>query len=792
MQSNQIDPFINQNTAPAEAGEVNSSDETLLANLNPEQRRAVLTTEGPLLVLAGAGSGKTRVITSRVAWLVKHMDVHPAQILAITFTNKAANEMKERISDLIGLSARGAWIGTFHSMMLRILRRHAEMLGYRSQFAIFDTSDQERVMRDVLEELNISKRTLTPREALNRIGNFKNKGMKPSDIRKSRSSYMAEDLAKIYEKYQKALFERNAMDFDDILLQTLRLFAEQPHILAQYQHQFRYILVDEYQDTNRVQYDLVLRLSDKYKNLCVVGDDDQSIYSFRGADVQNILDFEQDFPDATVIRLEQNYRSTSVILAAANNIIQENTARKHKRLWTAIDGGEPIMLYRAEDHFDEARFVARDISRRLQAEDKPDDLSFAVLYRMNALSRNIESALRDSNINYHIYGGTRFYDRREIKDVTAYLRLIMTPDDDVAFRRAVQVPRRGIGEVTVERINALAGENNVSMLEIARNAGVYEDLARAAGRVSGFAKLIEGLRSKLEQADSDMNLADFIRLVEHSSGMVAALEEEAGRGNAEAPSRLENLQELLSDALEFEANLLREDEEGAFDDPFYEEEEKELTPLTILQSFLERTALYTDQDTEGEEPLVSLMTIHSAKGLEFDVVYLVGAEEGIFPSSRCFESPDGLEEERRLAYVAVTRAKQELLITTATNRLLFGSTQYNIPSRFLESIPEDLMQRRGTAVQQRDYSSAAGMRSDRNLFASTFASAFSERIGQSSGKTGGLDPNDLSIGDKVRHANRGVGEIIKINLVSGDAILTIDFDGETKRFMASQSFLTKE
>ncbi|NLC40434.1 MAG: ATP-binding domain-containing protein, partial [Clostridiaceae bacterium] len=371
-------------------------------------------------------------------------------------------------------------------------------------------------------------------------------------------------------------------------------------------------------------------------------------------------------------------------------------------------------------------------------------------------------------------------------------RLIMTPDDDVAFRRAVQVPRRGIGEVTVERINALAGENNVSMLEIARNAGTYEDLSRSAGRVSGFAKLIDGLRAKLEQAESDMTLADFIRLVEHSSGMIAALEEEAERGNAEAPSRLENLQELLSDALEFEANLLREDEEGAFDDPFYEEEEKELTPLTILQSFLERTALYTDQDTEGEEPLVSLMTIHSAKGLEFDVVYLVGAEEGIFPSSRCFESPDGMEEERRLAYVAVTRAKQELLITTATNRLLFGSTQYNIPSRFIESIPQDLMQRRGTAVQQRDYSSTARVRTDHNLFASTFASAFSERIGQSAGKTGGLDPKDLSVGDKVRHANRGIGEIIKINLVSGDAILTIDFDGKTARFMASQSFLTKE
>lgn len=791
MQSNQTDPLTKHNTAPAANGEVDTFDEALLANLNPEQRRAVTTTEGPLLVLAGAGSGKTRVITSRVAWLVKHKGIHPAQILAITFTNKAANEMKDRITSLIGLSARGAWIGTFHSMMLRILRRHADLLGYRSQFAIFDISDQERVMRDVLEELNISKRTLTPREALNRIGSFKNKGMKPSEVKKS-SSYIASDLARIYERYQKTLFERNAMDFDDILLQTLRLFAEQPHISAQYQHQFRYVLVDEYQDTNRVQYDLVLQLSAKHKNLCVVGDDDQSIYAFRGADVQNILDFEKDFSDATVIRLEQNYRSTSVILAAANNIIQENTARKHKRLWTAIDGGEPIMIYSADDHFDEARFVARDIARKLEAENKPKGLSFAVLYRMNALSRNIEYALRESNINYHIYGGTRFYDRREIKDVTAYLRLIMTPEDDVAFRRAVQVPRRGIGEVSIERINALAGENDVSMLEISRNASAYEELSRVAGRAMGFAQLIAELRARLEQAEDDMTLADFIRLVEHRSGMISALQEEAERGNAEAPSRLENLKELLSDALEFEANLLREDEEGAFEDPFYQEEEQELTPLTILQNFLERTALYTDQDTEDEEPLVSLMTVHSAKGLEFDIVYLVGAEEGIFPSSRCFENPDGLEEERRLAYVAVTRAKKELLVTTATNRLLFGSTQYNIPSRFIESIPEDLVQRRGTAPQKRDYSSAARVQTDRNLFASVVGSERSERIEHSSEQAGGIDPKELSVGDKIRHASRGVGEIRKINIVGGDAILTIDFDGETRRFMASQSFLTKE
>lgn len=784
MQSNQIDPLTNQNTASA------ATDEALLAKLNPEQRRAVLTSEGPLLVLAGAGSGKTRVITRRVAWLVQHKGVHPAQILAITFTNKAANEMKERIASLIGIRARGAWIGTFHSMMLRILRRHAEFLGYRPQFAIFDTSDQERVMRDVLEELNISKRTLTPREALNRVGGFKNKGMKPSDVRKNHSSYLAADLAEIYEKYQKALFERNAMDFDDILLQTLELFAQQEHILAQYQHQFRYILVDEYQDTNRVQYDLVLLLAAQHKNLCVVGDDDQSIYSFRGADVQNILDFEKDFPDATIIRLEQNYRSTSVILAAANNIIQENTERKHKRLWTAIDGGAPIMVYSADDHFDEARFVARDIARRLEADDTPKDQSFAILYRMNALSRNIEYALRESQINYHIYGGTRFYDRREIKDVTAYLRLIMTPEDDVAFRRAVQVPRRGIGEVTIERINALAGEHGVSMLDISRDASAYEDLSRAAGRVAGFAQLIDALRAKLEEADENMTLADFINLVENRSGMIAALKEEAERGNAEAPSRLENLQELLSDALEFEANLLREDEEGVFFDPFYEEEEQELTPLTILQSFLERTALYTDQDTEEEEPQVSLMTIHSAKGLEFDVVYLIGAEENIFPSSRCFESPEGLEEERRLAYVAVTRAKQELLMTTASNRLLFGSTQYNMPSRFIESIPEDLIQRRGTAAQKRDYASVS-KRSDRNLFASIVGNK-SERIEQSSEKSGGLDPQDLAIGDKISHASFGLGEIRKITTVGKDAILTIDFDGVVKRFMASQSFLTKE
>jgi DNA helicase-2/ATP-dependent DNA helicase PcrA len=635
-------------------------DSILLEHLNSEQERAVLTTEGPLLILAGAGSGKTRVITRRVAWLIRHLGIHPARILAITFTNKAANEMKERIEELIGLESRGVWVGTFHSMMLRILRRYGSLLGYRPSFTIFDTTDQRRIMADVLKELNISERMLSPREALSIISRYKNDDISPEQLEKrSTGYYIDKQRIAIYKAYQKSLFEKNAMDFDDILTETLRLFREHTHVLEHCQRQFTHILVDEYQDTNVVQYELIRLLAEKSRNLCVVGDDDQSIYGFRGATIRNILDFEDDFPDCTVIRLEQNYRSTKTILAAANQVIRENRSRKKKTLWTAHGEGVPILMYRAADHIDEARFIAREVQRRFQFAENHEEIEIAVLYRMNALSRNLEFALRELGIEYIIYGGTRFYDRAEIKDVTAYLSLIQSPEDEIAFRRVINQPRRGLGSVTLERLAAFAGERGISLFEAARRAGECPDLGRAAGRLTLFVKLIESLRNAL--LSEELSFAEFVKMVEVDTGLIAYYEELKARGDVEAESRLENLKELISDAIEFEGRLDIE----SFDDlwEFSSEGEVRQNLITdrslegVLRLFLERAVLYSDQDKERETPKVSLMTVHSAKGLEFDTVVIMGAEEGIFPSMQSLQETDGLEEERRLAYVAESRTK---------------------------------------------------------------------------------------------------------------------------------------
>ncbi len=791
-------------------------DSILLEHLNSEQERAVLTTEGPLLILAGAGSGKTRVITRRVAWLIRHLDTHPARILAITFTNKAAKEMKERIEELIGLESRGVWVGTFHSMMLRILRRYGSLLGYRPSFTIFDTTDQRRIMADVLKELNISERMLSPREALSIISRYKNDDISPEQLEKrSTGYYIDKQHIAIYKTYQKSLFEKNAMDFDDILTETLRLFREHTHVLEHCQRQFTHILVDEYQDTNVVQYELIRLLAAKSRNLCVVGDDDQSIYGFRGATIRNILDFEDDFPDCTVIRLEQNYRSTKTILAAANQVIRENRSRKKKTLWTAHGEGVPILMYRAADHIDEARFIAREVQRRFQFAENHEEIEIAVLYRMNALSRNLEFALRELGIEYIIYGGTRFYDRAEIKDVTAYLSLIQSPEDEIAFRRVINQPRRGLGSVTLERLAAFAGERGISLFEAARRVGECPDLGRAAGRLTLFVKLIESLRNAL--LSEELSFAEFVKMVEVDTGLIAYYEELKARGDVEAESRLENLKELISDAIEFEGRLDIE----SFDDlwEFSSEGEVRQNLITdrslegVLRLFLERAVLYSDQDKERETPKVSLMTVHSAKGLEFDTVVIMGAEEGIFPSMQSLQETDGLEEERRLAYVAVTRAKKELIITSAVSRLLFGHTQYNPPSRFSEDISEDLVEKRGVYGSYLNFDRETGSTSysgHEEFFAEmvghilkkkqTAAALDDEReykavtrrhLGQlTEKKSSGLDPSKLKPGDSVRHVRFGIGEIQNITETGDDAILVIDFDGNIKRFMASQSSLS--
>lgn len=778
------------------------SDDAILQNLNPEQSRAVQTTDGPLLILAGAGSGKTRVITRRVAWLIHHVGVEPWRILAITFTNKAANEMKERIADLVGIAHRGIWIGTFHAMMLRILRVHGHLLGYRPSFTIFDTADQKRVMRDVLERLGIGERALTPADALRRVSRYKNDDLSPSDIsERDVSGVLNQQWARIYATYQAELMRHNALDFDDILTQTLRLFREYPDVLDRYQRRFTHILVDEYQDTNQVQYALVRMLAARHQNLCVVGDDDQSIYAFRGATVHNILDFEDDFPSCTTIRLEQNYRSTKTILSAANHIIRENTGRKPKTLWTAHATGDPIVLYRATDHIDEARFVASDIDRRLRAAGRDQRPEIAVLYRMNALSRNIEFALRERNLDYRIYGGTRFYDRAEIKDVTAYLSLIQSPDDDIAFRRIINQPRRGIGSVTIERVAELAGRNKISLLEACRIADQMPALSRMAGRLKGFAQWVDDRRRAM--ADDAMALPEFIASVETESGLIDHFEAAKRKGDVEAESRLQNLEELISDAMEFETRLEHESIDDMWEFAIDEAEADAFAHLTDrsltgkVRLFLERAALYTDQDKDTETPPVSLMTIHSAKGLEFDVVYVIGAEEDIFPSIRALEEVDGIEEERRLAYVAVTRAKQSLIITSSVSRLLFGHTQYNAISRFVEDIPDSLTEKRGQYGQPSPWAKAFGMRTERatRREAPTPEPAYHavRRVNKEPPKkktTGGLKADRLAVGDAVRHASFGEGTIQKITKTGDDAILTIDFDGTTKRYMASQSALS--
>lgn len=791
------------------------TDRRLLRQLNPEQERAVLTTEGPLLILAGAGSGKTRVVTRRVAWLIREKGVHPGRILAITFTNKAADEMRERVIQLIGPESRGSWIGTFHAMMLRILRRHAELIGFRPGFSIFDSYDQKRVMAGVLKSMGISERMLSPADALKRISHFKNSDMTPDKVDAVVSyGIFGKQWSELFVAYQKSLFDKNAMDFDDILTETLRLFREHPAILDHYRERFQYILVDEYQDTNMVQYELVRLLSSGHHNLCVVGDDDQSIYSFRGATVRNILDFEKDFPECTVVRLEQNYRSTKKILEAANHVIEGNRGRKRKTLWTALGDGDPIQLYRAADHMEEARYVARGIQRRFQAAGEGEKPNIAVLYRLNALSRNLEFAIRELGLDYRIYGGTRFYDRAEIKDVTAYLTLIQSTEDDLAFRRVVNQPRRGIGDVSLERLTALASEKELSLFEAARIAGNEPGLERVGGRLLIFVKLIDQLRDELQ--NEDLTFAEYIRKVEEDTGLIAHYEELKARGDFEAESRLENLIELISDAIDFEARLQVEaiDELWEFLPEDIVDHLADHSTAGLLRLFLERAALYSDQDKETGAPAVSLMTIHNAKGLEFDTVFIVGAEEDIFPSIRAQEEADGVEEERRLAYVAITRAKKELIITAAVSRLLFGHTQYNAISRFVEAIPEELIEKTGyfgyssfgsyTADRTGSQRQEAGTReSPWSLFGRkktdqvTQEPAYKAVTRLSSSQAvkkpaASLDVDSLKVGDTVRHVSFGPGLIEGITRTGDDAILTIDFDGVTKRFMASQSALSHE
>ncbi len=638
----------------------------ILADLNPPQREAVILTEGPLLILAGAGSGKTRVITHRIAYLIGELNVRPWNVLAVTFTNKAAEEMRERVAKLLGGEGLNVWVGTFHATCLKILRKHAQHMGLRSSFLIYDESDQLALLRACLRELDLSERVIHPRVVQARISRAKNDLLTPAEYAAQAADYLEERVARVYYRYQAALQRNGALDFDDLLTETVRLFVERPVILNSYQDLWGYIMVDEYQDTNHAQYRLIRLLAERHQNLAVVGDDDQSIYRWRGADLGNILDFERDYPLCKVIRLEQNYRSTKRILDAASSVIAWNRGRKEKRLWTDNEEGEPIGFCHARDEEDEATFIVKTM-RQLAVQEGYSFDEFAVFYRVNAQSRVLEDVLRRVVVPYVIVGGLRFYERKEIRDLLAYLRLIANPADSVSFLRVVNVPTRGIGRTTTDRLSEFAKGKGLSLWEVGGEIEKHGLLpARQLKALQDFQTLIERFVARLPAT----SVPDLISALLQETGYVAELEEE---GTPEAASRIENLRELVSAAQDF----------------------TERSEDTSLQAFLDMVSLLTDvdeglRDTGGK---VTLMTLHMAKGLEFPVVFIAGMEEGLFPHGRAYTDPEELEEERRLCYVGMTRAKRRLFLTLAVQRRLYGAESYNLPSRFLEEITPHLIER---------------------------------------------------------------------------------------------------
>ena len=644
-----------------------------LNDLNPMQRRAAETLEGPVLILAGAGSGKTRTLTYRVANLLEH-GVKAWHILALTFTNKAAREMRERIERLAGADAGEAWIGTFHSICCRILRRDIEKLGYERSFTIYDDDDQQRVIKAVLKELDIDEKFLPPKAVSADISDAKNRLLSPDEwLQRRGGDYRSQKTHDVMTRYEQRLRAANALDFDDLLVKTLQLFVEHPPVLEYYQSRFQYVHVDEYQDTNYAQYQLVSLITRKSRNLCVVGDDDQSIYGWRGADIRNILDFEKDFPDATVIKLEQNYRSTANILDAANQIIAHNEGRKEKELWTEDGEGEKITLYAAADERDEAAWICQRI-RQLQRGGTPYG-SIAILYRMHALSRVLEETLMRAGIPYHVYGGTRFYDRREVRDVLAYLRVIQNPADDISLSRIINVPKRAIGDSTVEQLTQYARQNDMSLY--AAVAAPPDTLSsRARKSVNDFSSLIVSLLL----AKETLPLSELVQKVIDDSGLIAQYQKEE---NEENQVRIENIREFMGAVTEFEQKS----------------EDKSLF------AFLENVALVTELDNQDSAPsFVTMMTLHSAKGLEYDAVFMSGMEEGIFPSARAMQEDNRVEEERRLCYVGVTRARKLLHLSYARRRMLFNQMQFNAPSCFLQEIPKRLIrEEQSSAAQSASY-----------------------------------------------------------------------------------------
>ncbi|MCI8965873.1 MAG: DNA helicase PcrA [Clostridia bacterium] len=635
----------------------------IISELNDKQRDAVLSVEGPCLVIAGAGSGKTKVLTHKIAYLMDNVGVKPWNILAITFTNKAANEMKERVEKLVGDVAKDMWIGTFHSICVRILRRYIDRIGFTSSFAIFDTSDQRTLVKQCIKQLNLDDKLFTDRSILSEISNAKNDMLEPAEyLARTNGEFRKETIAEVYKMYQQKLRDNNAIDFDDIINYTIKVLGENPDVLEYYSNKFEYVLVDEYQDTNKAQFTLISMLAARYGNITVVGDNDQGIYSFRGADITNILNFEKDFPGTKIIKLEQNYRCTQNILDIANSVIKNNETKYEKKLWTDNEKGAIPTVFRGDTEYDEATYVVEQI-RRLKREEYYNYNDFTVLYRMNSQSRSIEDILRREDIPYKIIGGLKFYERKEIKDIIAYLRLIENPSDNLSLQRIINEPKRGIGKTSLDNVEMCATQNGISMYEVIKKAEQY-GLNRVYANSRDFISRIEELRAKKE----NMIISDLIKETLKVTGYSKALEQE---NTTEAETRLENLDEFLTVAIEFEEEIAE----------------------NSLANFLEGITLSSDLDSaDDEEDSVTLMTLHSAKGLEFPVVFLVGMEEGIFPGYKSIGEQKELEEERRLCYVGITRAKQQLFLTCAKQRTIFGSTSCNQVSRFLKEIPEDLLE----------------------------------------------------------------------------------------------------
>ena len=634
----------------------------ILKGLNDKQYEAVINTEGPCLVIAGAGSGKTKVLTHKIAYLMQEKKVAPWNILAITFTNKAANEMKERVANLVGEQAKDLWMGTFHSICVKILRSHIDRIGYEPSFIIFDTSDQRTLVKRCIKDLNLDDKTFTDRSVQSEISNAKNEMLDPDQYAvRSKGDFRKEKIALVYEKYQKSLKENNAIDFDDIINFTIKILNENPEIKEYYSNKFRYVLVDEYQDTNKAQFILVKLLAENNGNITVVGDNDQGIYSFRGADISNILNFERDFKGTKIIKLEQNYRCTGNILKIANSVIKNNETKYDKKLWTENEIGNLPKIYSADNEYDEGRYIVEQIEhlRRQEAYKYSD---FAVLYRMNTQSRAIEDILRREGIPYKVVGGLKFFERKEIKDIISYLRLIQNPMDNLSLTRIINEPKRGIGKTSLDKIQDLAIDNETSMYEVIKNSDQY-GLNRVFLNSREFINVIEELRSKKD----DMLISELVKLTLKKTGYTKALEDEK---TIEAENRIENLEEFLTVAMEFE----KEEAENS------------------LENFLQGMTLSSDLDNvDDAEESVTLMTLHSAKGLEFPVVFLVGLEEGIFPGYKSIGEESALEEERRLCYVGITRAKQNLFLTCSKQRTMFGSTSCNKISRFVKEIPEELL-----------------------------------------------------------------------------------------------------